>query len=77
MTPVSDAFTVLESFTGINSTGEGNLALSVSRSPVKPSFTGVNYTSETPPILLFELEIDSTVRMTMTTIPNLSDSEPF
>ncbi len=51
--------------------------LSVSWSPEKPSFTGVNYTSETPQMRLFELEIDSTVRMTRTTIPNLSDSKPF
>ncbi len=43
MTPVSDTFTVLESFTGVNDTGK---KLPVSLTPAKHAFACVNDTGE-------------------------------
>jgi hypothetical protein len=91
ITPVSDAFTVLESFTGVNDTTEE--FLNGVNDTGEGILVGVNVAGKAVLYLcqlhrrktaysfgsaeIFELEFDSVVSMTLTKIPNLSDSEPI
>jgi hypothetical protein len=91
MTLVSDAFTVLDIVTSVNNTAE-KLLTSVNDTG-KGNLIGIknarkailywcqlhqhNITYAVKFAKIFKFKIDSTNRMTMTKIPNQSESEPF